>query len=215
MALMLFWDIFSGGSETSATVVDWAMAEMIKNPAVMAKAQAEVRDAFQGKGNVDETGIRQLKYLNSVIKETLRLHPVFPLLLPRECSQNCKVNGFEIPSKTRVIINAWAIGRDPNHWVEPEKFDPERFTNSSVDFMGTDFEFIPFGGGRRICPGILFALPNVELPLAQLLFHFDWKLPSGTKEEDLDMTEEFGMSVRRKNELVLVSAPYNASITVA
>ncbi|MBA0873950.1 hypothetical protein Goshw_009607, partial [Gossypium schwendimanii] len=143
-------DIFSGGSDTSATVVDWAMSEMIKNPRVMTKAQAEVRQAFQGKGNVDETGIHQLKYLKCVIKETLRLHPVFPLLLPRECSQNCEVNGFEIPAKTRVIINAWAIGRDPNHWVEPEKFEPERFINSSVDFVGTNFEFIPFGAGRRI-----------------------------------------------------------------
>ncbi|MBA0632760.1 hypothetical protein Godav_001440 [Gossypium davidsonii] len=205
-------DIFSGGSETSATVVDWAMSEMIKNPRVMTKAQAEVRQVFQGKGNVDETGIHQLKYLKCVIKETLRLHPVFPLLLPRECSQNCEVNGFEIPSKTRVIINAWAIGRDPNHWVEPEKFEPERFINSSVDFVGTNFEFIPFGAGRRICPGILFAVPNLELPLAQLLFHFDWKLP---KQEDIDMTEEFGLSVRRKTELILIPIPYRASISVS
>ncbi|KAL4324301.1 hypothetical protein GQ457_11G012520 [Hibiscus cannabinus] len=210
----IIFDIFSGGSETSATVVDWAMAEMMRTPRVMAKAQAEVREAFQGKGNVDETGIHQLKYLKCVIKETLRLHPVFPLLLPRESSQSCKVNGFEIPSKTRVMINAWAIGRDPNHWAEPEKFDPERFVNSSVDFTGTNFEFIPFGAGRRICPGMLFAVPNVELPLAQLLFHFDWKLPSGMKEQDFDMTELFGMSVRRKNELVLVPSPYHASITV-
>ncbi|KAK8542620.1 hypothetical protein V6N12_015209 [Hibiscus sabdariffa] len=211
----IIFDIFSGGSETSATVVDWAMAEMIRNPRVMAKAQAEVREAFQGKGNVDETGIHQLKYLKCVIKETLRLHPVFPLLLPRESSQSCKVNGFEMPSKTRVMVNAWAIGRDPNHWTEPEKFDPERFVNSSVDFTGTDFEFIPFGAGRRICPGMLFALPNVELPLAQLLFHFDWELPSGMKEQDFDMTELFGMSVRRKNELVLVPSLCHASFTVA
>ncbi|MBA0632759.1 hypothetical protein Godav_001440 [Gossypium davidsonii] len=208
----IIFDIFSGGSETSATVVDWAMSEMIKNPRVMTKAQAEVRQVFQGKGNVDETGIHQLKYLKCVIKETLRLHPVFPLLLPRECSQNCEVNGFEIPSKTRVIINAWAIGRDPNHWVEPEKFEPERFINSSVDFVGTNFEFIPFGAGRRICPGILFAVPNLELPLAQLLFHFDWKLP---KQEDIDMTEEFGLSVRRKTELILIPIPYRASISVS
>ncbi|KAG4112025.1 hypothetical protein ERO13_D13G137650v2 [Gossypium hirsutum] len=208
----IIFDIFSGGSETSASVVEWAMSEMIKNPRVMTKAQAEVRQVFQGKGNVDETGIHQLKYLKCVIKETLRLHPVFPLLLPRECSQNCEVNGFEIPSKTRVIINAWAIGRDPNHWVEPEKFEPERFINSSVDFVGTNFEFIPFGAGRRICPGILFAVPNVELPLAQLLFHFDWKLP---KQEDIDMTEEFGLSVRRKTELILIPTPYRASITVS
>ncbi|TYH35040.1 hypothetical protein ES332_D13G166100v1 [Gossypium tomentosum] len=205
-------DIFTAGSETSASTVEWALSEMIKNPRVMAKAQAEVRQVFQGKGNVDETGIHQLQYLKCVIKETLRLHPILPLLLPRECSKNCEINGFEIPSKTRVIINAWAIGRDPNHWAQPENFDPERFINSSVNFLGTNFEFIPFGAGRRICPGILFAVPNLELPLAQLLFHFDWKLP---KQEDIDMTEEFGLSVRRKNDLVLVPSPYHASIIVS
>ncbi|KAL1175114.1 hypothetical protein V6Z11_A04G066800 [Gossypium hirsutum] len=208
-------DIFSGGSETSAGAVEWALSEMIKNPRVMTKAQAEVRQVFQGKGNVDETGIHQLKYLKCVIKETLRLHPVIPLLIPRESMKNCVVNGFEIPAKTRVIVNAWAIGRDPNHWVEPEKFEPERFVKSSVDFIGTNFEFIPFGAGRRVCPGILFALPNVELPLAQLLFHFDWKLPRGMKQEDIDMTEVFGVSVRRKNDLVLVPSLYRASTTVA
>ncbi|KAG4204489.1 hypothetical protein ERO13_A04G046720v2 [Gossypium hirsutum] len=191
------------------------MSEMIKNPRVMTKAQAEVRQVFEGKGNVDETGVHQLKYLKCVIKETLRLHPVVPLLIPRESSKNCVVNGFEIPAKTRVIVNAWAIGRDPNYWVEPEKFEPERFVNSSVDFMGTNFEFIPFGAGRRICPGILFAQPNVELPLAQLLFHFDWKLPGGMKQEDLDMTEKFGVSMKRENDLVLVPSPYHASITIA
>ncbi|KAB2032300.1 hypothetical protein ES319_D05G364000v1 [Gossypium barbadense] len=182
---------------------------------IMTKAQAEVRQVFQGKGNVDETGIHQLKYLKWVIKETLRLHPVIPLLIPRESMKNCVVNGFEIPAKTRVIVNAWAIGRDPNHWVEPEKFEPERFVNSSVDFIGTNFEFIPFGAGRRVCPGILFALPTVELPLAQLLFHFDWKLPRGMKQEDIDMTEVFGVSVRRKNDLVVVPSLYRASTTVA
>ncbi|XVE50376.1 hypothetical protein DITRI_Ditri01bG0157800 [Diplodiscus trichospermus] len=207
-------DVFSGGSETSSTTVEWAMSEMIKNPRVMREAQTEVRRVFEGKGSVNETGIRELKYLKLVIKETLRLHPIVPLLLPRECSKNCEVSGFEIPSKTRVIVNAWAIGRDPNHWPEAEKFYPERFLNSSIDFMGTNFEFIPFGAGRRICPGILFALPNVELPLAQLLFHFDWKLPNGMKQEDLDMTEVFGLAVRRKNELLLVPTPYHAS-TVA
>ncbi|XVE50824.1 hypothetical protein DITRI_Ditri01bG0194600 [Diplodiscus trichospermus] len=207
-------DIFSAGSETSSTVVEWAMSEMIKNPRVMTEAQAEVRGVFKGKDSVNETGIHELKYLKLVIKETLRLHQVVPLLLPRECSKNCEVNGFEIPSKTRVIVNAWAIGRDPNRWPEAEKFHPERFLNSSIDFMGTNFEFIPFGAGRRICPGIIFAQPNMELPLAQLLFHFDWKLPDGMKQEDLDMTEVFGVTARRKNELFIVPAPCHAPTIV-
>ncbi|KHG28615.1 Cytochrome P450 [Gossypium arboreum] len=209
----ILFDVFSAGSETSATAVEWAMSEMIKNPRVMTKAQAEVRQVFEGKGNVDETGVHQLKYLKCVIKETLRLYPVIPLLIPRESS--CVVNGFEIPAKTRVIVNAWAIGRDPNYWIEPEMFEPERFVNSSVHFMGTNFEFIPFGAGMRICPGILFALQNVELPLAQLLFHFDWKFSWGMKQEDMDMTEKFGVSMKRENDLVLVPSPYHASITIA
>ncbi|XWS09691.1 hypothetical protein CRYUN_Cryun39dG0010800 [Craigia yunnanensis] len=159
----------------------------------MREAQAEVRQVFEGNGNVDETGLNELKYLKAVIKETLRLNPSAPFLLPRECNQTCEINGYETVAKTRVLINAWAIGRDPGYWPEAERFYLERFLNSSIDYMGTNFEFIPFGAGRRICPGILFAEPNVQLPLAQLLFYFDWKLPNGIKQENLDMTEVFGL----------------------
>jgi cytochrome P450 len=148
--------------------------------------------------------MHQLIYLKSVIKETFRLHPIIPLLVPRESRERCQINGYEIPAKTRVIVNAWAIGRDPKYWVEPESFKPERFVDSLVDFKGTDFEFIPFGAGRRMCPGIAFALPNIELPLAMLLFHFDWMLPNGMKNEDLDMSETFGISVGRKHDLCLI-----------
>lgn len=187
----------------------WAIAEMLKSPIVMEKAQAEVRRVFDGKWDINETGIHELKYLNSVVKETLRLHPSVPLLLPRECRERCVINGYEIPENTKVIINAWAIAQDPDHWFEPNKFFPERFLDSSIDFKGTDFKYIPFGAGRRICPGILFAIPNVELPLANLLYHFDWKLPDGMKHEDLDMTEEFGLTIRRKEDLNLIPIPYD------
>ncbi|XVF77106.1 hypothetical protein PTKIN_Ptkin14bG0013700 [Pterospermum kingtungense] len=207
-------DVFSAGSETSSTTIEWAMSYMVKNPKVMKKAQTEVRQVFEGKGNVDESGLSELKYLKAVIKETLRLSPPAPFLLPRECNQTCEVNGYEIAAKTRVLINAWAIGRDPGYWPEAERFYPERFLNSSIDYNGTNFEFISFGAGRRICPGILFAVPNVQLPLAQLLFHFDWKLPDGMKPEKLDMTEAFGMSMKRKNDLILVPIPYHASTIV-
>uniref|UniRef100_A0A2N9FRW8 Uncharacterized protein n=1 Tax=Fagus sylvatica TaxID=28930 RepID=A0A2N9FRW8_FAGSY len=118
-------DIFIAGSETSSSTVEWAMSEMLKNPSVMEKAQAEV------------------------------------------APESCEINGYGIPAKTKVIVNAWAIGRDPSYWTEAESFYPERFLDSSVDYKGVSFEFIPFGAGRRICPGITFATPNVELPLAQ------------------------------------------------
>ncbi|XWS09692.1 hypothetical protein CRYUN_Cryun39dG0010900 [Craigia yunnanensis] len=207
-------DIFGAGSETSSATVEWVMSQMLKNPRVMREAQAEVRRVFEGKGTVDEPCLNELKYLKAVIKETLRLNPSAPFLLPRECSQTCEINGYEIVAKTRVLINAWAIGRDPGYWPEAERFYPERFLNSSIDYMGTNFEFIPFGAGRRICPGILFAEPNVQLLLAQLLFHFDWKLPNGIKQENLDMTEAFGLTMKRNDDLVLVSTPYHASTIV-
>ncbi|CAL5390295.1 unnamed protein product [Camellia sinensis] len=204
-------DIFSAGSETSSTIVDWAMSEMLKNPEVMKRAQAEVRSVFDKKGNVDETRLHDLKYLNSVIKETLRLHPSAPLLVPRESGEQCTINGYDIPAKTKVIVNAWAIGQDPKYWNEAEKFDPERFLYSEIDFKGRDFEFIPFGAGRRICPGISFAIPNIELPLAQLLYHFDWKLPDGKNYEELDMEEDLGLIVRRNNDLILIPILYDQS----
>uniref|UniRef100_A0A2N9HUW4 Cytochrome P450 n=1 Tax=Fagus sylvatica TaxID=28930 RepID=A0A2N9HUW4_FAGSY len=202
-------NIFTAGSETSATTVDWAMSEMIKNPRVMKKAQAEVREVFNRRGKVDETSINEMKYLKSIVKEILRLHAPVPLLIPRECGERCKLKGYEIPIKTKVIVNAWAIGRDPKHWTESEKFYPERFLDSSIDYKGTNFEYIPFGAGRRICPGITFGLANVELPLALYLYHFDWKLPNGMKNEDLNMTEAFGITVRRKDDLQLIPIAYH------
>ncbi|XP_039030169.1 premnaspirodiene oxygenase-like [Hibiscus syriacus] len=203
----IIFDVFSAGGETSSTAVEWVMAEMVRNPRVLKKAQSEVREICQGKGDVDEASLKELKYLSSVIKETLRLHPPFPLLLPRECREDCEINGYQVPFKTKVIINAWAIGRDPKYWNEPERFYPERFLNSSIDFRGTDLEYIPFGAGRRICPGISFALPNIELALAKLLYHFDWELPDGIRNGDLDMTEAFGVTMSRKNNLVLIAIP--------
>ncbi|CAM8896062.1 unnamed protein product [Rhodiola kirilowii] len=204
-------DILIGGSETSATIIHWAMAELMKNPKVLGKVQAEVRQMFDQQGLVDESQIHKLKYLNLVIKEVLRLHPPAPLLLPRFNSENCVINGYEIPAKTKFIINAWAIGRDPKYWDDPEVFQPERFVNSSVEFMGSDFEYIPFGAGRRMCPGITLGSTIVEYFLANMLFHFNWKLPNGMQPNELDMTESFGVSMARKEDLLLVPIPYERS----
>ncbi|KAJ7960904.1 Cytochrome P450 [Quillaja saponaria] len=197
-------DIFGGGSDTSSTTVQWAMSELLKNPKVLEETQAELRRVFDKKGLVDETNLDELNYLKAVVKETLRLHPPVPLLLPRESSERCEINGYEIPAKTRVIINAWAIGRDPNYWTEADKFKPERFIDSPIDYRGTDFAYIPFGAGRRLCPGLTFGLVNTELPLAKLLYHFDWKLPNGIKPEELDMKESFGIVLKRKDDLRLI-----------
>ncbi|XVF77113.1 hypothetical protein PTKIN_Ptkin14bG0014400 [Pterospermum kingtungense] len=202
--------IWVTGSDTSFVTLEWAMSELPKKPRVMKKAQAEVRQVFNRKGKVDDEGLHELEYLKLVIKETLRLHPPLPLLLPRESSQSCKINGYDIPMKSKVFINAWAIGRNADYWSEAERFYPERFVNSSIDYRGANFEFIPFGAGRRMCPGMLYSIANVELPLAHLLYHFDWKLEGGRKLEDLDMDENFGAVVRRKNDLFLVPTPFSS-----
>ncbi|BAS77352.1 desmethyl-deoxy-podophyllotoxin synthase [Oryza sativa Japonica Group] len=200
-------DLFSGGSETSATTLQWAMSELIKNPMVMQKTQAELRDKLRRKPTVTEDDLSGLKYVKLIIKETLRLHPVVPLLVARECRESCKVMGYDVPKGTTVFVNAWAIGRDPKYWDDAEEFRPERFEHSTVDFKGIDLEFIPFGAGRRICPGMAFAEAIMELLLAALLYHFDWELPNGMAASELDMTEEMGITVRRKNDLHLRPHP--------
>ncbi|GMH28086.1 hypothetical protein Nepgr_029929 [Nepenthes gracilis] len=196
-------DAFLAGSQTSSTTLVWAMSELVRNPTVMEKAQAEVREIYKGKDTVDESKLEELKFLKMVIKETLRLHPAAPLLLPRESIDRCKIYEYEIPTKSRVLVNAWAIHRDPNLWPDPERFDPERFAVKPADMKGTDFVYLPFGTGRRMCPGMSFGLANVDLPLAVLLFHFDWTLSDGSSPEDLDMAEVLGTVVRRKNDLLL------------
>ncbi|KAM3685577.1 hypothetical protein ACJW31_11G128700 [Castanea mollissima] len=182
-------DVFSAASEASASTIEWTMSELLRNPKAMEKAQAEVR-VLEGGRNINETNIQKLNYLKLVVKETLRFHPPAAF-------------------NTRVIINAWAIGRDPEHWVDADCFHPERFLGSLIDFKGTNFEFIPFGGGRRVCPGISFALANVELVLSQLLYHFDWKLPIEIKPEEFDMSESFGFTCTRKNHLYLIAIPWS------
>ncbi|XP_031102368.1 premnaspirodiene oxygenase-like [Ipomoea triloba] len=203
----VFLDIFAGGTETSSTTIVWALSEMMKNPRVFAKAQAEVREAFRGKEKLEEDDIQQLQYLNSVVKETLRCHPPIPLLIPRECREETVVGGYTIPLKARVHINVWAIGRDPQYWKDPESFIPERFeNNSSIDLMGNSFEYLPFGSGRRTCPGLAFGFANSLSPLAHLLYHFDWKLPPGITVDTFDLTETPGISVGKKTDLVLIPA---------
>ncbi|XXG52797.1 hypothetical protein AAC387_Pa03g1020 [Persea americana] len=196
-------DMFSAGTDTTALTLEWVMTELAKHPNVMKKAQGEVRRVVDVKANISEEHLCQLNYMKSIIKETLRLHPPAPLLVPRVSTTNVKIQNFHIPSKTRVFINAYAIGRDPTSWENPEEFLPERFANNSVDFKGQDFQFIPFGAGRRGCPGLSFAITSLELALANLLYWFDWELPQGVTEEDLDMSEALGMTVHKKLPLYL------------
>lgn len=204
----IFVDIFAGGTDTSSVTIEWAMTEMMRHPIVLEKAQAEVRETFKGKKKIMESDLQGLSYLQSVIKETLRLHPPIPMLLPHVCREHCKVNGYDIPVKMKLIINAWACSTDPEYWDDAESFKPERFENSSVDFMGTDYQFIPFGSGRRMCPGINFGLTTVEFFLAQMLYHFNWELPDGLNPIDVDMTETEGLLAAKRVHLHLIPTSY-------
>ncbi|XP_031282238.1 tabersonine 16-hydroxylase 2-like [Pistacia vera] len=106
----VIFDVFVGGSDTVATTIDWAMSEMLKNQRLMKKAQDEVREVFNRKGKIDETSINEMKFLKLVIKETLRLHPLVPLLAPRECGERCEINGFNIPADTIIVMELWEFG---------------------------------------------------------------------------------------------------------
>ncbi|RZS28452.1 hypothetical protein BHM03_00062047, partial [Ensete ventricosum] len=186
-------DIFGGGTETADVTMEYAMAELVRHPRAMAKLQHEVRGIASTKGMVREEELNEMVYLKAIIKEVLRLYPPAPLLIPREVMEDCQIQGYSIPKKTRVIVNAWAISRDPSHWEAPDEFKPERFIgDGAMDFAGNYFQFTPFGAGRRICPGMSFGIASLELALANLVYHFDWELPDGLTSEDLDMGEAFG-----------------------
>ncbi|CAL1385449.1 unnamed protein product [Linum trigynum] len=202
-------ELFLAGIDTSLTTLEWTMSEMIKNPRVFQKAQEEVRQVLGERGkDVDETHLHQLKYLDMVISEGLRLHPPIPLLIPRQSREKVELDGYDVPINTKVIVNAWAINRDPRHWVEPDKFYPERFLDCSIDYKGNDFQFVTFGAGRRVCPGISFGMAVVKLTLANLLYHFQWELPFEMKQ-GIDMTESFGTSLKRMNALRLIPISYD------
>lgn len=200
----LLQNILVAGTDPGTVTVVWAMAELMRNPRELKKAQDEVRKVIGSKNKVEESDLAHLQYLKLVIKETFRLHSPVPLLLPRETIRHCKINGYDIEPKTLVFVNAMAIGRDPEYWKNPDEFMPERFIDSEVDYKGTHFELTPFGAGRRICPGISFGTVSVELTMANLLYHFNWEFPSGVNEQNIDMSEATGVAVHKKFDLLLV-----------
>ncbi|XP_062116099.1 cytochrome P450 71A9-like [Humulus lupulus] len=198
-------DLFIAGTDTTSAALVWIMAELIMNPEAMKRAQEELREVTKRKGFVEESQLSKLNYIKLVIKEGFRLHPPVPLLVPRETTESCRMKGYDIPSGTRVFINTSEIGRDSKYWEKPNEFRPERFMESSVDYRGKHFELLPFGVGRRGCPGINFATVLIELALANLLCRFDWELPNGMKREDMDMEEAFGLTMNKKIPLCLVA----------
>ncbi|KAK4735186.1 hypothetical protein R3W88_009447 [Solanum pinnatisectum] len=197
-------DVFVAGTDSTYTVLEWTMTELLRHPRVMKKLEDEVRELAPGKTEITEDDLRNMYYLKAVIKETLRLHAPVPLRVPRESMEEVKLLDYHIPAKTQGLVNAWAMGRDPLLWDDPEEYRPERFLNSDIDVKGQNFELIPFGAGRMGCPGMTFAIIINELAVTRIVHKFNLALP---KEEDLDMTECNGLGVRRKLPLLGVATP--------
>ncbi|KAL8091161.1 hypothetical protein AgCh_040315 [Apium graveolens] len=185
------------------------MTSLVKNPKVMQKAQEEVRTLMHGKERIGEEDLQNIKlpYLEAVIKESMRLYPVVPLI-PRESSERLVINGYEIEPRTIVYVNVLAIGRDPQVWENPDEFLPERFLDNDISVKGQDFELIPFGTGRRICSGMHMAIITLELVLSNLLYSFDWALPPGIKKEYVDTEAAQGITLQKKSPLCLKPKNY-------
>ncbi|QCE03839.1 cytochrome P450 [Vigna unguiculata] len=201
----VFMDMLVAATDTTAATTVWAMTLLLKNPRVMKKVQEEIRNLAGEKDFLYEDDIQKLPYFKAVLKETFRLHLPAPLLLPRETNEACILDGYKIPAKTIVYVNAWAIHRDPNTWKDPDEFLPERFLDNAIDFRGQDFELIPFGSGRRICPGMIMAIASLDLILVNLLRSFDWELPTGVKKEDIDVEVLSGLTQHKKNPLCVLA----------
>ncbi|CAN5952100.1 unnamed protein product [Sphagnum jensenii] len=215
----LVLEMFVGGVETSSVTIEWAMAELIRNPMIMKRAQMELETVVGMNRIIEESDLHKLTYLQAVIKETFRLHPPIPLLVPRSSiNKVCGIaEGYDIPPHTKVMVNVWAMGRDPSIWERPFEFYPERFLQQGqehhhiateiIDMDENNFKLFPFGSGRRACPGRPLGILVVQIVLARLLHSFHWVLPNHQEPNTLDMSEEFGMSLPRAQQLHLKAYP--------
>ncbi|KAI3727554.1 hypothetical protein L6452_16170 [Arctium lappa] len=196
----LLVDLFIAGTETSSNSTEWTMTELLLNPGMFSRVREEVSAIVRNNGEIQEAKLLDLPYLQAVIKETMRLHLSVPLLVPHKTESEVKLGEYILPKNTSIIVNAWAMARDPRYWEDPLMFKPERFLGNRLDFKGQHFEFIPFGSGRRMCPGIPLAVRVVSLMVASFVYHFDWKLPHA--KEEMDMNVIFGLALLRATPLV-------------
>ncbi|CAL1371332.1 unnamed protein product [Linum trigynum] len=202
-----FVELLAAVSDSTSSSMEWVLAELLNNPETMAAARREFDDKFPRGHVIKESDLADLPYLCACVKETLRLHPPAPLLLPRRAAKDCHVMGYTVPQGAHVFVNVWAIGRDPRYWEDALSFKPERFMVGDVDFKGSHFEYLPFGSGRRICTGLPMAVRKVQLAVATLIHGFDWALPAGMAAEDLEMDERYGVTLMKLNPLVVIPTP--------
>ncbi|KAK9116486.1 hypothetical protein Sjap_015433 [Stephania japonica] len=203
----LLLNLITAGTDTSSSTIEWALAELIRHPHILARAQQEL-DSVVGRDRlVSDSDLSRLTYFQAIMKETFRLHPSTPLSIPHMSTETCQVNGYSIPKGSTLLVNVWAIARDPSIWSDPLEFRPDRFlrggAQANVDVKGNDFELIPFGAGRRICAGMSLGIRMIQLVVATLVHGFDWALPDGQSPEKLNMEEMFGLTLQRAVPLVV------------
>ncbi|KAL5728757.1 hypothetical protein ACHQM5_001802 [Ranunculus cassubicifolius] len=197
-------DLLCAGMDTSVTTIEWTIAELLKHPRVMELVQEELKTVVGLDRIVEEADLVNLKYLKMVVKESMRLHPVVPLIV-HQSMEDVSIQRYFIPKKSRIMLNLWAVGRDPNVWSSnAQEFYPERFVGGAIDLQGQDFQLLPFGSGRRKCAGLQLGLTVVEFIVAQLVHCFNLKLPHGILHSDLDMNEKFGLTLPRANHVVAI-----------
>lgn len=203
----LIQDLFTGGTDTSSTTIEWAMNELLKQPHLIEKATEELDRVIGKERWVEEDDYAKLPFMEAIIKETLRLHPLATLLAPHYAIEDCNIAGYDISKGTTVFVNVWSIGRDPKYWDAPEEFIPERFLGKDIDMKGQNFALLPFGAGRRRCPGYNLGLKLVRSILANLLHGFNWKLPHDVKPEDICMEEFYGLTTHPRTPLAMIPEP--------
>lgn len=187
--------MFIAGTETSSNTTEWTMTELLLNPDMFSRVREEVSTIVGEDGKIQEAKILDLPYLHAAIKETMRLHLSVPLLVPHKTEKEVQLGEYIVPKNTQVMVNVWAIARDPMFWKNPTIYNPERFLGNEVDYKGQHFEFLPFGSGRRMCPGIPLAHRVVSLMVASFVYYFDWKLTHSI--EEMNMDDIFGLTLLR------------------
>ncbi|XP_076916327.1 flavonoid 3',5'-hydroxylase 1-like [Bidens hawaiensis] len=201
-ALLLYYHfVLIAGTDTTETTVEWAMAIIMQNPNVMKRVQEELLEIVGLNNMVEESYLPNLHYLNATFKETLRLYPIVPFLVPRSTSKACTIGGYAIPKGCTIFINVWSIHRDPRYWDNPLEFNPDRFLTDKWDYKGNNLTFFLFGSGRRSCAGAPLAEKMIMLILASLLHSLDWSLPNG---EEHDLTETFGIVLKKRRPLAAI-----------
>ncbi|CAN1135269.1 Cytochrome P450 76A2 [Linum perenne] len=195
-------EIFMAGSETTSSTTEWALTELLRHPESMTKVQTELKTVIGPNRKMEETDIENLPFLQAVVKETFRLHPPIPLLVPRRAMRDTTFMGYHVPKDTQVLVNAWSIGRDPSQWEDPWSFKPDRFLGSKVDYRGQHYQFLPFGAGRRMCAGVPLAHRVLHLILGTLLHEFSWE--AKVDPSTFNMDDRLGITMRKSESLMVV-----------